>query len=536
MARVLAVRRFLFLFLLALSAACNEAPPQASVPAPAATTPVPTSPPPTATPTSEPQPSPTVEVTGLLIDSESQSDWRPPTIEDTLIDDTAMGGQLPEALQSFIAQAQATVGNSGFPEAVVQYADNGLSGDDFRAAFPLRGSNGEWYWADGSAFPSQMGLDGSIRSGVYNKVQGSQDARLDWNPGVGGGHETEPTLVKHKVDLPDGGQAALLYWHPLENVWKPVEGYQVFETFVVAGGKVYQFSSQDGSTVELAGIFGMVVSLETDDGGRVIITDDQGTVFWLNEGRFVNDALLKAEAIAAEAQKVVEYVEANSEVINRVPMEHVEFRATDALQRQIYDRLPTELQTKLGDKPLYMMVWNASKMQEVLSGLSIEVEGYKDRLSLADHKLVVTFMNFNEGIEGVTLHHFHGGASDAFVYGAYLDEETGTIHLAMRAARFASAGFHDSNQEEFAYVGQGLIPAIAELAGIDDGFLLNNFYEDTAYDDYSTFDDIKGMTWYLHPGVGNPYGGFGINYLNMEYYRLLHEQGWIPPEVWKMMP
>jgi len=269
--------------------------------------------------------------------------------------------------------------------------------------------------------------------------------------------------------------------------------------------------------------------VEVLEDGQVQATDTSGANYTWVEGKWLTEAQI-------ETQKVVEYVAANSEVINRVPMEHVEFRASEALQRQIYDRLPADLQTQLGEHPLYMMVWNAPKMQEVLSGLSIEVEGYKDKLSLADHKLVVTFMNFNEDIEGVWLDHFHGGASDSFVYGAYLDETTGEIHLVMRTARFTSVGYRYDQISEGAIIGQGAIPAIALLAGFNDagGVLGSRLSEDTSFDD-SNIAEEQGVTWFLHAGVGNPYREYAIDYANIGYYQILYEEGWIPEEVWGMM-
>jgi hypothetical protein len=185
-----------------------------------------------------------------------------------------------------------------------------------------------------------------------------------------------------------------------------------------------------------------------------------------------------------------------------------------------------------------MMVWNAPKMQEVLAGLSIEVEGYEKRLSLADYKLVVTFMNFDEEMEGVTLDHYHGGASDSFLYGAYLDKATGEIHLAMRVARFTSAGYTYDQSTEGAIVFQGFQPALARLSDTDQGVLYRRLQEDTIYDDvHADIEDVA--TEFIFLCVGDPYREFGVTnklrYLTMDFYRLLYEQGWIPDEVWEIM-
>lgn len=275
-ARCFVALLFLMLALL-LSAACGGV----ETAAPPAPTTIPPTATPGETPTAQPAtPEPTVIPPGI-VGIESESNWRPPTIEDTILTNQATGGELPADLHEFMATAQATVGNSGIPGAIVHYYDNGLSGDSYRAAFPLRHQNGTWYWTVGSAFPSQMGLDGTISPGEYYEVPGSQDARLEWNPGIDDEAETEPTLVKHRATLPDGTEAALLYWHPLDRVWKPVEGYQAAQEFVAVGDTIYQFSPVDGSAVEV----GVVPGFEamTTANGRVEFVGADGEVYWLGE-------------------------------------------------------------------------------------------------------------------------------------------------------------------------------------------------------------------------------------------------------------
>ena len=251
-------------------------------------------------PTVEPQPSPTPKVVGLMAESPgiNESDWLPPTIEDTILTNQAGGGELPPQLQPLIDQAQATIAATGFAQARVEAVTNGQNSDAFRAAFVFRVPEGV-IWAQGSAYPSQLNPDGSVsRSYAYVLVPGSADARIEWTAGADGSRDTETTLVKHTANLPDGRQAALLYWHTTEQTWKPIGGYPTAQEFVAVGDTIYQFSPEDGSAVEIGTIVALQ-SLSTNN-GRVEATDANGQVFWFEEGRLVNEALLAAEATAAE--------------------------------------------------------------------------------------------------------------------------------------------------------------------------------------------------------------------------------------------
>ena len=224
----------------------------------------------------------------------NESGWFPPTIEDTILTNQATGGELPPELQPLIDQAQATMAVTGFAQARVETVTNGQAGDAFRAAFVFRVPEGV-IWAQGSAYPSQLNPDGSVsQSHAYVLVPGSADARIEWTPGADGSPDTETTLVKHAANLPDGRQAALLYWHTTEQAWKPIGGYQTAQEFVAVGDIVYQFSPEDGSAVEI----GAIASLQSlnSNNGRVEATDASGQVFWFEGGRFVNEALLAAEA------------------------------------------------------------------------------------------------------------------------------------------------------------------------------------------------------------------------------------------------
>jgi hypothetical protein len=287
---------FVLIVLLILLAACgNTGAPTAAVTA--ATPPAAMATPPIQ-PTLPPTPEPTAKSVSVIVGLNHINDWRPPTVEDTIASDREQGeAPTDPTLQTMLARAQETVSNTGFGAATVEFIDNGLTGDDYRAALPVLSPAGKYIWHKGSAYPIQMKADGTIEEGRHVIVEGSEDARLEWHPGIGGGAETELSLVKHLATLPDGRQAALLYWGPTSEEWRPVEGYQTVENMVAVGGRVYQFSSVDGSAVQIGNEFAGPVSLSMQN-ETLYVTDATGTTYWLDNGRFVNEQILTAERTA----------------------------------------------------------------------------------------------------------------------------------------------------------------------------------------------------------------------------------------------
>lgn len=268
-------------------------------------------------------------------------------------------------------------------------------------------------------------------------------------------------------------------------------------------------------------------SVAIGESGQVQATNAQGESSFYQSGERLTSAQI-------ETRKVVEYVAANSEVINHVPMNTIEFRASKRLQQAISERLPKDLQEALGENPLYMMVWNPGKLEQILGELRIEAVGYEEKISLSDYKVMFTFLSNDEEIPEVFLDYFIGGASDGYRFNAFFDGKT--VHLLLRTARYMSTGYNYDHRDEIGIAFDGLMSALAQVSGnkISPSFQLK-FSEDTIYDDNNFYVEERGITWLLHPGVGNPYRGTGKNYANMDYYNELYNQGWIPPEVWEMM-
>lgn len=480
-------------------------------------------------PTVEPQPSPTPKVVGLMAESPgiNESDWLPPTIEDTILTNQAGGGGLPPQLQPLIDQAQATIAATGFAQARVEAVTNGQNSDAFRAAFVFRVPEGIM-WAQGSAYPSQLNPDGSVsRSYAYVLVPGSADARIEWTHGADGSRDTETTLVKHTANLPDGRQAALLYWHTTEQTWKPIGGYPTAQEFVAVGDTVYQFSPEDGSAVEI-GTIAALQSLSTNN-GRVEATDASGQVFWFENGRFVNEALLAAEASAAEARRVAEYVEANTEPINRVEMPLLEFRASDRLQEVIKDKLPDDLQA-LGDEPLYMIVPDPERLRAVIDGLSIHVVGKEDKVPLAGRNVEFVFLSADEN--EFDLPYYQGwSASVTFKYGAYQAED-GTVQIVIQTAPLVSTSYaYDANEMETEMVWGGVLVGLQILTEGQLSILnpsnVSNFQRRFSYD--SEWDDnflglSKNSTSMMWPYVVQSRSPVD----KTEFFQDLIE--WLPPE------
>ena len=403
----------------------------------------------------------TPKVVGLMVESPNKSGWLPPTTEDTILTNQAGGGELPPELQPLIDRAQATIAATGFTQARVETVTNGLNSDAFRAAFVFRIPEGV-IWAQGSAYPSQLKPDGSVsQSHAYVLVPGSADARIEWTAGADGPPDTETTLVKHTANLPDGRQAALLYWHTTEQAWKPIGGYPTAQEFVAVGDTVYQFSPEDGSAVEI-GTIADLQSLSTNN-GRVEATDANGQVFWFEEGRFVNEALLAAEATAAEAQKVAEYVEANGAPIHLATIPGMRLEATEQLQQAIWNRIPKELQ-ELGPNPLFLIIPDADRLRAVIDTLSIQVEGHENKVPLAGREVVFTFMSVNEEVPDVMLPLFYGMGNGAYRIGAY-EAPDGSIRIVVRTSNQVSTSYSYEKYPEWELVNDGFIYGLFVLSG-----------------------------------------------------------------------
>ncbi len=237
-----------------------------------------------------------------------------------------------------------------------------------------------------------------------------------------------------------------------------------------------------------------------------------------------------------ESQRVAEYVEANTEPINRVEMPLLEFRASDQLQEAIWDRLPDDVQA-LGDKPLYMMVYDVEKLTEVIGNLSIHVAGHEDKVPLADKKVVFTFLSGREEIPEVFLPYYVANQSDGYRYGAF-EGGDGEIHVVIELASSISFTYKYDSFHEWQIMSEGVVLGLNQLSGNQDRDVVRfgkRFYIDTPYDDFSHPEDTRGITWLMHPSVG--YGlrhELNSGYLSPGYYKMMGE--WIPEEYRGQIP
>ncbi len=243
----------------------------------------------------------------------------------------------------------------------------------------------------------------------------------------------------------------------------------------------------------------------------------------LDQGVWISEAEL-------ETKKVLSYLAENTERANLVPMQRIEFRVSDELQREIWEKVPEEIRLPIEEdlaegetpKPLYFMIPDEAALQSVLNTLSINVGSTSEPVpvTLSDHKFVITFLNAYEDIHGVDFRYFVG--HDKFLYkiGTFLDESSGVVHMVINASPIASTVFTYNDLRAGQLIFEGVIGGFTKVAsGIprDSNYTRDLFTINTIYDNNHPFDEMRDRTWMMWPCIVDPIGNLPW-YLNGQYY------------------
>jgi len=238
------------------------------------------------------------------------------------------------------------------------------------------------------------------------------------------------------------------------------------------------------------------------------------------------------DPVAAEAQKVVEYVEANSVVINQVPMDRITLRATHKLQSAVSSGLPPE--ERHFENPLFAIVTDVERLEALLNTMSIEVVGHEGMVSLGDtsavERIEFVFMSGNEE-PGFRLPTNYGhSAVTETQFGAY--KSGNTVYVVMKLGDYLSTegSFNRSDGEEVQFFIDGVISGLRLLtkSQIDISTFTNQFLYDSSYDNYHP-GLMENRTWLIHMVALRPVRiESGDLYANSGFYK--DYEDWVPLE------
>lgn len=169
------------------------------------------------------------------------------------------------------------------------------------------------------------------------------------------------------------------------------------------------------------------------------------------------------DPVTAEAQKVVEYVEAHGSPIHLAQIPGMRLEATEQLQQAIWNRIPKELQ-ELGPNPLFLIIPDADRLRAVIDTLSIQVEGHENKVPLAGREVVFTFMSVNEEVPDVMLPLYYGQGNGSYRIGAY-EASDDSIRIVVRTSNQVSTSYSYEKYPEWELVNDGFIYGLYVLSG-----------------------------------------------------------------------
>ncbi len=268
---------------------------------------------------------------------------------------------------------------------------------------------------------------------------------------------------------------------------------------------------------------GWQVSVMED--GQMQATDATGEVY-----SYVGDEWLSKAQV--ETQKVVEYVEANSEVINQVAMDWITLRATKGLQEAIRSRLPQDEQHF--ESPLFAIVTDVERFEALVNTMSIEVVGYEQKVSLGDRSEVerveFVFMSGSDKPD-FNLPVFVGHSAVTLTqFGAYKSE--GAVYVMMKLGKYLSTkeSFNRSNHDDGQFFIDGVIGGLWKLTKTfaDIGTFTEKFSYNSSYDNYNP-GLMLNRTWLVHMVAVRPERNVrGDFYANSGFYKDFRD--WIPSQ------
>ncbi len=239
------------------------------------------------------------------------------------------------------------------------------------------------------------------------------------------------------------------------------------------------------------------------------------------------------DPVAAEAQKVVEYVEANSVVINQVPMDRITLRATHKLQSAVSSGLPPE--ERHFENPLFAIVTDVERLEALLNTMSIEVVGHEGMVSLGDtsavERIEFVFMSGNEEPGFRLPINFGHSAVTETQFGAY--KSGNTVYVVMKLGDYLSTneGFSRAENEEGQFFIDGVINGLWKLSktSVDIGTFSEKFRYDSKYDSHNKLL-MNERTWVVVLYAVHPerLKSGREHYTNSNFFEDYVE--WIPPE------
>lgn len=224
------------------------------------------------------------------------------------------------------------------------------------------------------------------------------------------------------------------------------------------------------------------------------------------------------DPVAAEAQKVVEYVEAHGSPIHLAQIPGMRLEATEQLQQAIWNRIPKELQ-ELGPNPLFLIIPDADRLRAVIDTLSIQVEGHENKVPLAGREVVFTFMSATEEVPDVMLPLYYGQGNGSYRIGAY-EASDGSIRIVVRTSNQLSTSYSHEKYAEWELLNDAFIYGLfvlSESAKQAPDFQTDFYYDADEYDHLFS-GNIQNTTTMVHPIVAKIYHhGSGRTYFDSGY-------------------